>query len=299
MSDPREVPCNGRVAPLSWRGRVEAERFVEPERRAVSGASAFLLAGPGGRRERELLHGEGFDVLEARDGHAFGSAARDGYVGWVPEAALGPDPGASHAVAVRRTLLFPAPDLKRPPVAALSFGARLAAEPDGVWMRTRWAGVAAWAPAMHLRAVDAPMSDPAGVAELFLGAPYLWGGNGSDGLDCSGLVQAALLACGIACPGDADQQEAAMGGPLPDAEPLRRGDLVFWAGHVAIALDRDRLLHANAGAMAVSIETLDRAVARIEAQGDGRPTSRRRPRPPALPRRDRPAAGPGFSPPRG
>ena len=277
MSDRREVPCNGRVAPLAWRGRVEAERFVEPAPMAVAGADAFLLAEPGGRRERQLLHGEGFEVLETASGHAFGSAARDGYVGWIMEGALGPPIEATHVVCARRTLLFPAPDLKRRPVAALSFGARLAAHPDGFWAETRWAGGAAWVPARHLRGAAEPMADPAGVAERFVGAPYLWGGNGSDGLDCSGLVQAALLACGIACPGDADQQEARVGRPLGADEPMERGDLVFWAGHAAIALDAERLVHANAGAMAVSIEGFAEAVARIEAQGDGRPTSRRRP----------------------
>jgi cell wall-associated NlpC family hydrolase len=127
------------------------------------------------------------------------------------------------------------------------------------------------------------MEDPAGVAELFLGAPYLWGGNGSDGLDCSGLVQAALLACGVPCPGDSDQQEERVGRPLAEGEPLRRGDLVFWKGHVAMALDAARLIHANAGAMAVAVEALDRAVVRIGAQGDGCPTSRRRLPAPAAP----------------
>ena len=277
MSDRREVPCNGRVAPLDWRGRIEAERFVEPQPMLVTAPDVFLLASPGGARDRQLLYGERFEVLEADRGHAFGVAARDGYVGHVPEGALGEGPEPTHAVRARRTLLFPAPDLKRPPLAALSFGARLAARADGRWAETVWEGAPAWVHAAHLRPLGDPMRDPAGVAMLFLGAPYLWAGNGSDGLDCSGLVQAAFLACGMHCPGDSDQQEERLGRPLGEEEPLERGDLVFWDGHVAIALDSERIVHANAGAMAVAVEGLADAVARIEAQGDGRPTSRRRP----------------------
>ena len=271
------MPCNGRVAPIAWRGRVEARCFVEPRATSVSAPDAFLLAAPGGPRDRQLLHGEGFAVLEVADGHAFGIAERDGYVGHIPEAALGPAVAASHVVAVRRTHLYPAPDLHDPPVAALSFGARLAARPEGRWAETRWADRPAFAPAMHLRPVNEPMEDPAGVATLLLGAPYLWAGNGSEGIDCSGLVQAALLACGAACPGDSDQQEARVGAALPEGEPMRRGDLIFWRGHVAVALDARRIVHANAHAMAVAIEGTREAVARIEAQGDGRPTARRRP----------------------
>ena len=271
------MPSDGRVAPLSWRGRVEAERYVEPRALSVAVEDAFLLAAPGGARDRQLLHGDAFDALDVRDGHAFGTSRKDGYVGWVPEAALGEAPEPTHAVAARRTHLYPEPDLKRPPLAALSFGARLGASPDGRWAGTAWRGAPAFVPAGHLRPLDAPMGDPAGVALLFLGAPYLWAGNGADGLDCSGLVQAALLACGIDCPGDSDQQEARVGAPLPEGAALRRGDLVFWRGHVAMALDADRIVHANAHAMAVAIEGTAEAVARIEAQGDGRPTSRRRP----------------------
>ena len=293
--DRREIPCNGRVAPISWRGRVEAERYVEPRATSVAAEDAFILAAPSGARDRQLLHGERFDVLEIADGHAFGLSAKDGYVGHVPQSALGPQavlapedasgPQAAlgplveptHAVAVRRTHLYPAPDFKRPPLAALSFGARLAASPGGRWAETTWRGARAFAPAMHLRPVGEPMEDPAAVALLLLGAPYLWAGNGSDGLDCSGLVQAALLACAIACPGDSDQQEARVGRPLAEGEPPRRGDLIFWRGHVAMALDAERIVHANAHAMAVAIEGTAEAIARIEAQGEGRPTSRRRP----------------------
>ena len=249
----------------------------------LEACDAFILAAPHGARDRQLLHGDRFDVLEVADGHAFGFSAKDGYVGYVPERALGPPDALgraaepTHAVAVRRTHLHPAPDLHRPPAAALSFGARLAARPEGCWAETTWRGAPAFAPTMHLRALGEPMHDPAGVALLLLGAPYLWAGNGSDGIDCSGLVQAALLACGIPCPGDSDQQEVRVGAPLADDEPLRRGDLIFWRGHVAMALDAERIVHANAHAMAVAIEGTAEAIARIEAQGDGRPSSRRRP----------------------
>jgi cell wall-associated NlpC family hydrolase len=108
------------------------------------------------------------------------------------------------------------------------------------------------------------------VAERFVGVPYLWGGKTTLGLDCSGLVQVALSACGMACPRDSDMQEVTLGVPIDlgsDLSHLRRGDLIFWKGHVAIVRERGSLLHASAFHMAVAIEPLAEAVARIRSDG--------------------------------
>ena len=104
------------------------------------------------------------------------------------------------------------------------------------------------------------------VAERFLGVPYLWGGKSSLGLDCSGLVQVALTACGVNCPRDSDMQEGALGKPASLAG-LQHGDLIFWKGHVAIARGRNSMIHANAFHMAVAIEPVADALARIGAAG--------------------------------
>jgi cell wall-associated NlpC family hydrolase len=129
-------------------------------------------------------------------------------------------------------------------------------------------------PKKHLRPLDRPFTDPAAVAQLLFGVPYLWGGNSVLGIDCSGLVQAALLACSVPCGGDSDLQEAV--GSEATGEP-RRGDLVFWPGHVAMMVDGETLIHANAHHMAVAYEGLAAATLRIEAQSGGGVTARRRP----------------------
>ncbi len=122
----------------------------------------------------------------------------------------------------------------------------------------------------HLAPLGERETDWTAVAERFLGTPYLWGGKTSLGIDCSGIVQIAFEACGIAAPRDTDMQQAALGTALPlDAglPPLRRGDLVFWKGHVGFMRDAETLLHANAHHMAVASEPLSTTLERLAKRG--------------------------------
>ncbi|MEO0771654.1 MAG: NlpC/P60 family protein [Pseudomonadota bacterium] len=275
MSDPRTTPFNGRVAAERLRGLVEADKFDPGTPALINKPLVDLLRNPGGARDRQLCMGEAVLIYEQRDGWAFVEAARDGYVGYVSVRAVGDLPPRTHRVSVRATHLYEEPDFKTPEAASLSFGSRIAVNDsgDGRFAET---AIGMFIPMAHLTPVDQLEEDPVGVAERLLGTPYLWGGNSSFGTDCSGLVQMACLACGIACPGDADMQEDELGVHLPEDAPLQRGDLIFWEGHVAWMADSETLIHANAHHMATAYEPFAAACARIEAQGDGPVTSCKR-----------------------
>ena len=231
-----------------------------------------LLRRPDGPRDRQFLMGEAVIVQSVTGGWAEVRANRDDYRGFVPEAAL-TEGTVTHQVSARATHLYPAPDFKTRERFSLSHGARLRVlSEQGRFAETPQGYV----PQAHLTPLDLCATDPVTVAETLLGTPYLWGGNSSFGIDCSGLVQAGCLACGIDCPGDSGPQEESLGETLPDAAPLQRGDLLFWRGHVAWVSDPDTLLHANAHHMAVAYEPIADAIARITAQGGGPVTSRKR-----------------------
>jgi cell wall-associated NlpC family hydrolase len=277
--DPRVTPARPDLAAEVLRGKVEAARFVAGEPFRVVAPIAPLKRAPDVEAplDSEALYGEAAVVYEERGDWRWVQLARDGYVGWLPAASLGPTKTPTHKVATLRTHAYPGPSIKRPPRFALSLGALVAVEKsDGDFAVT---GDGVFLYAKHLAPIEAREDDFVAVAERFVETPYLWGGRTSEGIDCSGLAQTALAAAGIAAPRDSDMQEAALGQTLPIDETLahlRRGDLAFWKGHVGIMRDAATLLHANGWAMKVISEPLATARARIETGGGGAITSIRR-----------------------
>lgn len=281
--DPRITAARPDLAARALEGRVTADRFVDGEPARVIEGSAPLRRTPraDAALDTEALHGERLTVFEEdAEGWSWVQLHRDGYVGYMPSHAYLKGEGAAptHKVAALRTFLYPGPSIKLPPTGWASLGARVTVVRETEAAGRRFAVTADGRAIVsnHLAPIDAREPDPVAVAERFLGTPYLWGGRTSLGLDCSGLVQTALEACGIAAPRDADMQELAVGEAIGlDPAGWRRGDLMFWPGHVALVRDAETFLHANAWMMAVGIERIDEGLARIAASGSSLRTVRR------------------------
>lgn len=274
MPDPRLTLARDGIAARALEGIVPAERYVDTTLRQAQVPAAALRRAPSADAEQldQLLFGELFEVLDETDGWAFGQARRDGYVGYVATEALGaPGPAPTHTVRALRTYGFSAPSIKAVPVGLYSLNVPVAEEGrDGRFVKT----AGGWIVEEHLSPVGDDAPDYVTIAERFVGTPYQWGGRESLGLDCSGLVQQALYAGGLACPRDSDQQ-AGLGEPI-SADALRRGDLMFWRGHVAMLTSPTEIIHANSFHMAVAIEPLAEVVARTSRLGGGEPTGYRR-----------------------
>lgn len=258
--DKRITPARADLAAAHLKGKVEAPRYVEGEKRSICvGRASLRTEGDfGATQATELLHGEIFTVYDQQGDWIWGQAESDLYVGYLFHMDAGPVFSTNATVSALMAPVFSEADLKTPLYDKLPLNSRVKAEElDGVYVNIGYGF-------LHKRSLAPQMEkDFVTIAQRFLGVPYVWGGKTQAGLDCSGLIQTSLQVVGKAAPRDTDMMEKALGDAVALSD-LRRGDLVFWKGHVGVMLDAQSLLHANAFHMEVAVEPLTEAMARIE-----------------------------------
>jgi len=277
--DPRVHPYRDDIAADFLEGRVNAQAFVAGKSCRLGAASApvmskpvFSQPSPGELQASELLFGEAFTVFEDTGGWSWGQCGHDGYVGYVRSKDIfGNLPEPTHWLAAVRSLVFSDNKGEYPAMMSLSMTAKVCVETiDGEYAKLVSGG---WMFAKHLMALDETRPDFVVLAQMFARVPYLWGGRGGIGIDCSGLIPVPLAANGFLVPRDSDQQAGAIGEDIPvpdDLSALQPGDIVYFPGHVGIHLGAGALLHASSREMMVVTHSLSDVIARmVERKGKG------------------------------
>lgn len=283
--DPRVTAHRGDLAEIDLAGKLFAPHYAEslPMRCAAPKAMLRRQGGKAHEAVSELLHGEDFQLLDVSGDWAWGYCAHDHYVGYLPVHALQHQRKTrqpTHLIRARAALIFMEPDIKSGVMKRLPMGARLACEEPsecGKFLKTG----KGYVHVRHVQEIGAKVifdgnNGSADFAEQLVGAPYLWGGRSGDGLDCSGLIQTVLGLTGMAVPRDTDQQMRSAGSELAEDETLRRGDLVFFPEHVGIMADENRLIHASANWMQVTVEPLADVIALFVTEGVEQPVLMRK-----------------------
>lgn len=264
-------PYRNDMAAVKLKNLVQVENYVEPKTYQIIANGAFLKsqADIESPSLTEALRGELIDIYEIKNGFAWGQLQNDYYVGYIETDALSDKiVKYTHKISVLRTYGFAIPKAQGRILNILSLGAQInpIGEAQNGYVNC---GDLGFIYEKHIAPIDEFYNDPAQIAQLFLNAPYTWGGKQSIGVDCSGLAQVSFAACGLKLPRDARMQEH-IGQEIAinsNLDGLQRNDLVFWKGHVAIMLDDKNIIHANGLHMMTTIEPLKTANDRYEKLG--------------------------------
>jgi len=208
--------------------------------------------------DSQLLYGETFQVEEEHGAYVYGHSILDNYKGYIDREDLIKDATPANAlITTRFAHLYPEPDMKSRPKKSISFMSRVSlndkSENDFVQTQS-----GEWLYKDVVCKIDQykPNDDLADLALKFLDTPYRYGGRSMLGIDCSGLVQIAMIARGLDCPPrDSRKQEGAFGKKVAK-DNLQRNDIVFFEGHVGIMIDSENILNATARHMTALIEPL-------------------------------------------
>ncbi|WP_282609816.1 C40 family peptidase [Pelagibius sp. Alg239-R121] len=281
--DPRVNCYREDLAASYLEGKIAGRRFVSGRQAQVVRCGAALRRAPSADspQDSQLLAGETVQIYDEADGYAWVQSEIDGYVGYVERTALTTSvTEITHCLSVVRSFVYPEPNIKTPPMTQLSMAALV--EVTDRYQGFSLISIGGWIYSDHLMQIDSHVPDFVTTALRFLEMPYLWGGKGSLGIDCSGLVQVSLMRSGLACPRDTYMQAKTVGMEIPGEDgnfSMRRGDLIYWPGHVAIVLDQETVVHASGHHMFVTIEPwkdIDERVRR-ETGGKGIEVLRRLP----------------------
>ena len=275
--DPRVHPYRDDIAADFLDGCVQSQRFVQGTTKRAGVPWTPVMSKPVPPKSEvlqatELLFGEAFEVFEDKDGWSWGQCGEDGYVGYVKSTGLfGTLADPTHWVSAVSSLVFPDNKGEFPPLMKLSMMAGVAVDTvEGDYACLASGG---WMFNKHIAPLGETRTDFVATASMFNRAPYLWGGRGGQGIDCSGLIQVPLATAGMSVPRDSDQQADSIGEDLgvpEDLSELLSGDIIFFPGHVGFYLGSGALLHASSYDMMVVTHSLDMVIERmVERRGEG------------------------------
>ena len=208
----------------------------------------------------QMIFGNAFYVLNKNSNWWKIKILEDNYKGFIKKRHFVKFFRPTHKVATLSAKIFRRPNFRKQ-IGSLTFGSKIKLE--GKKSKFFKFNKNMWIERKNVRPIKFKDKNCFSRIKIFKNIKYKWGGKSYKGIDCSGLVQVILNFNNIYCPRDAKDQARYFKRKVR-LKNLKKNDLIFWKGHVAVALSKDKLIHAYGPLKKTVIMSASKTISRIE-----------------------------------
>ena len=207
----------------------------------------------------QMIYGDSFSISKRGKNWLKIKIKEDGYNGYIKNRRFSKFLKPTHKINVLKSNVFRLTN-KKLKINELSFGSKIrVTESKNKFFRFS----KGWIKKNDVRPITFKEKNPFRKISLFKNIKYKWGGKSFKGIDCSALIQIFLNFNNQYCPRDAKDQVKFFKKNIKLSK-IKKNDIIFWKGHVAVALSNKKLIHAYGPLKKTVIMDIDQTIKRIE-----------------------------------
>jgi cell wall-associated NlpC family hydrolase len=187
----------------------------------------------------QMIYGESFRIDSKSSKWMKIKIKEDGYVGYIKRRKFIPYLKSTHKVSTLSANIYKKPNFKNK-IGSLPYVAKIKVDKINskfAMFQNKWIEI------KNIKPLKYKNKDVFKDIKIFKGVKYKWGGKTFKGIDCSALVQVCLNFNNKFCPRDSSQQKKFLKKNI-DLKKIKKNDIIYWKGHVALALSSKQLIHA-------------------------------------------------------
>ena len=220
----------------------------------------------------QLLYGDTFKKLEQKGSWIRIKNDSDNYKGYIKNKKFNLNDKSTHKICVLYSNLYSKPNDRKKIKKKLSFGSKVKiTERKGKFFKFD----KFWIKKDSLKKISFKTQNSFKDISKFINVKYKWGGKHFSGIDCSGLIQLFLNFNNRFCPRDTKDQIKYFKKKI-ELHNIKKNDLIFWKGHVALVLSKNKLIHAYGPLKKVIIMPIKKTIDRIHKTANLKVTAIRR-----------------------
>ena len=208
----------------------------------------------------QMIYGDNFSVSKKSRNWLKIKIKNDGYKGYVKNKNFSKFFKPTHKVNILKAKIYKFPN-KKNKINEISFGSKIKVLKKKFKFLKFCKG---WISKYDVKNIAYKDKNPFRKISIFKNTKYKWGGKSFKGIDCSALVQVFLNFNNKFCPRDTKDQVKYFRKKIK-LKDIKKNDIIFWKGHVAVALSKKKLIHAYGPMKKTIIMDIDQTIKRIES----------------------------------